>query len=110
MAKKPLILMILDGWGLAPAGPGNAVTLAKTPYLDKCFAHCPHTELAASGEDVGLPAGQIGNSEVGHLNIGAGRIVYQELSRITRATAAFLRTRSCGRPWNAFVAPARVCT
>lgn len=85
MAKKPLILMILDGWGLAPAGPGNAVTLAKTPYLDKCFAHCPHTELAASGEDVGLPAGQIGNSEVGHLNIGAGRIVYQELSRITRA-------------------------
>lgn len=88
MAKKPLILMILDGWGLAPAGPGNAVTLAKTPYLDKCFAHCPHTELAASGEDVGLPAGQIGNSEVGHLNIGAAG----SFTRNCRALPGLLKT------------------
>ena len=85
MAKKPLLLMILDGWGIAPPGPGNAATLAKTPHLDSYFARYPHTELAASGEDVGLPAGQIGNSEVGHLNIGAGRVIYQDLSRITKA-------------------------
>lgn len=85
MAKKPLLLMILDGWGIAPPGPENAVSVAKTPNLDRYFAQYPHTELQASGEDVGLPAGQIGNSEVGHLNIGAGRIVYQDLSRISLA-------------------------
>jgi 2,3-bisphosphoglycerate-independent phosphoglycerate mutase len=74
----------MDGFGLAPASPSNAISLAKTPELDALFAENPHTELGASGEDVGLPDGQIGNSEVGHTNIGAGRIVYQELTRINR--------------------------
>ena len=85
MAKKPTMLMILDGFGKAPAGPGNAVTTADTPYLDKIFADYPNTTISASGLAVGLPDGQMGNSEVGHLNIGAGRIVYQELTRITKA-------------------------
>ena len=84
---KPVLLAIMDGFGLAPEGPGNAVSLANTPYLDSLFSTAPHTSLGASGEDVGLPAGQMGNSEVGHLNIGAGRVVYQELSRINRAIA-----------------------
>lgn len=82
---KPVMLMILDGWGIAPAGAYNAVQLAETPNLDALMAKYPHTELAASGNEVGLPKGQMGNSEVGHLNIGAGRIVYQELTRITKA-------------------------
>ena len=84
-APKPCMLLILDGWGLAPAGPGNAVTRAKTPYLDGLTARYPHTQLACSGEDVGLPEGIMGNSEVGHLNLGAGRVVYQDLVRIDRA-------------------------
>ncbi len=78
----PTLLLILDGWGIAPPGPGNAPFLAKTPCLDALFARYPHTELAASGRDVGLPSGYIGNSEVGHLNIGAGRVVYQDMTRI----------------------------
>lgn len=85
MKRKPLILMILDGWGKAPAGPANAVTAAKTPVLDELFAHCPHALLECSGMAVGLPEGQMGNSEVGHTNIGAGRVVYQELTRITKS-------------------------
>ncbi len=85
--KIPTVLIIMDGYGLAPAGPGNAIALADTPNLDKLFAQCPNTTLAASGEDVGLPAGQIGNSEVGHTNIGAGRVVYQDLPRITNAVS-----------------------
>lgn len=76
---------MLDGWGIAPAGPGNAVTLADTPNLDRLFREFPHTELKASGEAVGLPPGQMGNSEVGHLNLGAGRVVYQDLTRINLA-------------------------
>ena len=83
--KKPLILIIMDGFGLAPEAASNAVFLAKTPELDRLFASYPHTELAASGEAVGLPDGQIGNSEVGHTSIGSGRIVYQELPRITKS-------------------------
>ncbi|WP_296058728.1 2,3-bisphosphoglycerate-independent phosphoglycerate mutase [uncultured Ellagibacter sp.] len=80
----PVCLVIMDGLGLAPAGPGNAISLAHTPFLDKLFAgEC--TRLQASGEAVGLPEGQMGNSEVGHLNIGAGRVVHQELTRINRA-------------------------
>ena len=75
----------MDGLGLAPAGPGNAVSLASTPVLDQLFETCSHTKLEASGEAVGLPEGQMGNSEVGHLNIGAGRVVHQELSRINMA-------------------------
>ncbi|WP_455655969.1 2,3-bisphosphoglycerate-independent phosphoglycerate mutase [Phascolarctobacterium sp.] len=85
MAKQPLLLMILDGWGIAPAGQYNAAALARTPNIDALFAQYPHTRLSCSGEAVGLPDGQMGNSEVGHLNIGAGRIVYQELTRITKA-------------------------
>jgi len=85
MAKKPVMLMILDGWGIAPPGPFNAAYVAKTPNLDSYFANYPHTQLGASGLSVGLPDGQMGNSEVGHLNIGAGRIIYQELTRITKS-------------------------
>ena len=79
---RPVVLVILDGWGLAPPGPGNAVELADTPVFDSLWATCPHGELDASGRDVGLPTGQMGNSEVGHLAIGAGRIVPQDLVRI----------------------------
>lgn len=81
--KKPLILMILDGFGIAPES-GNAIKAAKKPNLDKIFSSNPVTQIGASGMDVGLPDGQMGNSEVGHTNIGAGRIVYQELTRITK--------------------------
>jgi 2,3-bisphosphoglycerate-independent phosphoglycerate mutase len=85
MKKKPVMLMILDGWGIAPPGPGNAADLARTPHLDSYFARFPHNRLQASGEAVGLPEGQMGNSEVGHMTIGSGRIIYQSLTRITRA-------------------------
>lgn len=85
--KQPLVLMILDGFGINPADYGNAIHAAKKPNLDRYFASYPHTRLGASGLDVGLPDGQMGNSEVGHTNIGAGRIVYQELTRITKAIA-----------------------
>ncbi|WP_029458314.1 2,3-bisphosphoglycerate-independent phosphoglycerate mutase [Solidesulfovibrio alcoholivorans] len=78
----PTLLLILDGWGLAPAGPGNAVTLARTPNLDRLLAAYPGTTLACSGRSVGLPDGFMGNSEVGHMNIGAGRVVYQDMTRI----------------------------
>ncbi len=81
--KKPLILMILDGFGIAPV-EGNAIKAAKKPNIDRIFSSNPITEIGASGMDVGLPDGQMGNSEVGHTNIGAGRIVYQELTRITK--------------------------
>ena len=86
MAKRPLLLCILDGFGWVPNETyGNAIVAAKTPNLDKLFAECPYTTIGASGMDVGLPEGQMGNSEVGHTNIGAGRIVYQELTRITKS-------------------------
>ncbi len=81
--KKPLLLVIMDGYGIG-GEKNNAVLAAKTPSLDRLFETCPHTLIAASGLDVGLPEGQMGNSEVGHTNIGAGRIVYQELTRITK--------------------------
>ncbi|GIU94758.1 MAG: 2,3-bisphosphoglycerate-independent phosphoglycerate mutase [Gaiellaceae bacterium] len=82
---KPVALVILDGWGCAPPGPGNAVALAETPVFDGLWARFPHTTLRASGEAVGLPEGQMGNSEVGHLTIGAGRVRYQDLVRVTRS-------------------------
>ncbi len=85
MTKKPVMLMILDGFGIAPKSEGNAVSLAKKPNIDKLLEKYPTSELQASGLPVGLPEGQMGNSEVGHLNIGSGRIVYQELTRITKA-------------------------
>jgi 2,3-bisphosphoglycerate-independent phosphoglycerate mutase len=87
MDKKPVILMILDGLGLRNETVGNAVALANTPTLDKLWAQYPHSTLKASGLDVGLPEGQMGNSEVGHTNIGAGRIVYQSLTRIDKSIA-----------------------
>ena len=82
--SRPTMLMILDGFGISPKTEGNAIAQAKTPNLDRLFSIYPHTKLQASGLDVGLPYGQMGNSEVGHLNIGAGRIVYQELTKITK--------------------------
>ena len=84
----PLVaLVILDGWGIAPPGPGNAIELADTPVFDRLWRDYPHTELGASGEAVGLPAGQMGNSEVGHLTIGSGRVLDQDLQRVNRAVA-----------------------
>jgi 2,3-bisphosphoglycerate-independent phosphoglycerate mutase len=103
-----VVLVILDGWGLAPPGPGNAVDLARTPVFDRLWATHPHTTLAASGEAVGLPEGQMGNSEVGHLTLGSGRILYQDLVRVSKAiedgpffenealVAAFRRARERG--------------
>ena len=85
MPLKPVILCILDGWGLSDAREGNAPLLARTPNFDRIWAGEPHSTLAASGEDVGVPPGQIGNSEVGHTNIGAGRVVWMELPKIDRA-------------------------
>lgn len=82
--QKPLVLIILDGFGLAEASPHNAITQARTPHWDKLWNHNPHTTLSPFGTDVGLEANQMGNSEVGHLNMGAGRIVYQDSMRITR--------------------------
>ncbi|MBU0619348.1 2,3-bisphosphoglycerate-independent phosphoglycerate mutase [Patescibacteria group bacterium] len=84
---KPVVLMILDGWGIAPPGPGNAVTLTHTPTLNQLWAAYPHTQLKASGEAVGLPRGEDGNSETGHVNFGAGHIVFQDLPRISLAIA-----------------------
>ena len=83
--KKPLALIIMDGFGLRKETEGNAIAAAKHPNLDRLWATCPHTRIGASGMDVGLPDGQMGNSEVGHTNMGAGRIVYQELTRITKS-------------------------
>ena len=82
--KKPVALIIMDGFGCNPDKKGNAIAEANTPNLDKLFAECPHTQIGASGLDVGLPDGQMGNSEVGHTNIGAGRVVYQMLVKISK--------------------------
>src|SRR6266567_9424497 len=87
----PVMLIIRDGWGINPGGPekrkenGNATLLASTPFHDQLYRDYPWSRLSASGMDVGLPEGQMGNSEVGHLNLGAGRIVYQDLTRINKA-------------------------
>jgi len=85
--NSPIVLVILDGWGIAPESPGNAVELAKKPNFDRLWISFPHTQLLASGEAVGLPKKEPGNSETGHLNLGAGRIVYQDLPRINLAIA-----------------------
>lgn len=85
MSRAPLVLLILDGWGLAPDGPGNAIALADTPNFDRLLREYPHTRLRCSGRAVGLPEGFMGNSEVGHMNIGAGRVVYQDMTRIDMA-------------------------
>jgi 2,3-bisphosphoglycerate-independent phosphoglycerate mutase len=85
--REPVVLVVLDGWGCAPAGLGNAVELAETPVFDRLWAEYPHTTIKASGEAVGLPPGQMGNSEVGHLTIGSGRVLDQDLQRVNRAIA-----------------------
>jgi len=85
MNRKTLLLAILDGWGIGRPSPTNAITVARTPNMDRWLAECPWTTLTAHNGQVGLPEGQMGNSEVGHLNIGAGRIVYQDFTRINRA-------------------------
>ena len=85
MKKKTLALLILDGYGLNSDHHGNAVYEANTPNLDKYFKDYPNSQLSASGLDVGLPEGQMGNSEVGHTNIGAGRVVYQDLTKISKS-------------------------
>ena len=87
MPLGPVTLIILDGFGCAPAGPGNAVELADTPVFDRLWREYPHTTIEASGEAAGLPAGQMGNSEVGHLTIGSGPRLYQDLMRVNRAIA-----------------------
>ncbi len=87
-AVPALALIILDGWGLADAGPANAISLAATPTFDRLWERYPHTQLSASGRDVGLPEGQMGNSEVGHMNLGAGAVVKQDLARIDDSVAA----------------------
>src|SRR5439155_9491495 len=106
---KSVALVILDGWGLAPDGPGNAISLASTPVFDLLWSSHPHTTLTAWGRVVGLPEGQMGNSEVGHLNLGAGAVVRQDLTRIDDAvedgslasnealTAAMKAAREAGR-------------
>lgn len=82
---KPVVLIILDGWGLAPPGPGNAISLSHLAHIPSLWTNFPHAELSASGASVGLPDGEDGNTETGHINIGAGRIVYQDLPRISEA-------------------------
>ena len=84
MSKKPVALIIMDGFGKSEENTPNAITAANTPNLDKLFAENPITYIGASGLDVGLPDGQMGNSEVGHTNIGAGRVVYQMLVKISK--------------------------
>ena len=87
MDKSPLVLIILDGWGISAPGPGNAITKAHLPYFHQLQSAYLSTELVASGQAVGLPAGEDGNTEVGHINIGAGQIVFQDLPRINTAIA-----------------------
>ena len=79
---RPLILIILDGWGYAPPSAANAISLARKPNYDRLLAEYPNTLIHTSGRYVGLPTGQMGNSEVGHLNIGAGRVVYMDITKI----------------------------
>ena len=85
--RRPVMLVVLDGWGWREDPADNAVLQARTPAFDRLWAACPHALLRTSGRDVGLPDGQMGNSEVGHLNIGAGRVVMQDLTKITEAVA-----------------------
>ncbi len=85
MSSKRVVLLVLDGWGINMNKKGNAIASAKTPVYTRLMNEYPHADLQASGEAVGLPDGQMGNSEVGHLNLGAGRIVYQDSTRISKA-------------------------
>src|ERR1700749_2232570 len=85
LPTKSCVLVVLDGWGIAPDGPGNAISLADTPVFDELWSSYPHSQLIACGRAVGLPEGQMGNSEVGHMNLGAGAVVVQDLTRIDEA-------------------------
>lgn len=85
LEHRPTVLIVLDGWGYSESPQGNAIAQARKPFWDKLWAEAPHALIGGSGEDVGLPHGQMGNSEVGHLNLGAGRVVYQEYTRVSRA-------------------------
>src|SRR6266446_2442893 len=85
VVPRPIVLVILDGFGERAEAADNAVRLAKTPHLDRLYSHYPHTLIGTSGPDVGLPPGQMGNSEVGHLNFGAGRIAVMDIARIDNA-------------------------
>src|SRR5712692_4952183 len=93
---RPFVLIVMDGWGINPRKEGNAIALARTSNIDKLAGQWPHTAVKTSGEAVGLPAGQMGNSEVGHQNIGAGRRLDQDLQRVNRAVAsgAFLENET----------------
>lgn len=106
----PVCLIIMDGFGLDEPGPGNAISQASTPHLDRVFSTCSTTRIRTSGEAVGLPSGQMGNSEVGHLNIGAGRIVHQELTRINGACSdgSLARNAVLGRTFDAMKASGAV--
>ena len=84
-SRPPLVLVVLDGWGIRADRDHNAIALARTPTFQDLLEHYPHASLVTSGEAVGLPADQMGNSEVGHMNLGAGRIVYQDLTRIDKS-------------------------
>ena len=95
MPPRPVMLMILDGWGWREDAADNAVRLARTPHFDRLWAASPHAFLKTSGLDVGLPDGQMGNSEVGHLNLGAGRVVMQDLPRINQAIADGTLAATC---------------
>ena len=94
--ERPVVLMILDGWGYRAATEFNAIHAAQTPVWDWLWRDCPHTLINTSGAEVGLPAGQMGNSEVGHLNLGSGRVVYQEFTRVSRSvrTGSFFTNRT----------------
>ena len=97
--SSPIVLIVLDGWGLRPEKENNAIALARTPVYDGLLKRYPHAQLITSGEAVGLPAGQMGNSEVGHMNMGAGRIVYQDLTRIDKSIRdgeSVREPRACG--------------
>src|SRR6185436_6477852 len=83
--SKKVVLIIMDGWGEGPRTKANAILSSRTPFVDSLYKNHPHSHLLTSGENVGLPDSQMGNSEVGHLNIGAGRIVYQDLAKINLA-------------------------
>ena len=90
--QVPVVLMILDGWGISGQTEGNAIAQGNTPNMDRLLAQYGHSQLLCSGEYVGLPEGQQGNSEVGHLNLGAGRVVYQELTPLTKASLEKIRS------------------
>ena len=99
---RPVVLLILDGWGLSDSTDHNAIGAASKPVWDRLWATYPHTAIRTSGSAVGLPGGQMGNSEVGHLNLGAGRVVYQEFTRIGRSirTGSFFSNDKSGMRWD----------